>query len=91
MDIKNKLKSLRIEKGWKQKELAYKLGVTNHTVYFWESGRSRPASSQRQKICKLFGISESSLFSDEAPPQQGKNITITIGNITIKGRIEYAN
>ena len=72
MLLKDHIRQLREERSLLQKELAKKIGVSKATVSGWEQGVRSPNSTQRKKICALFGITESELFSGNP---LGKNIT----------------
>lgn len=59
MDAKqtgDKLKSLRIEKGLTQKELAKELNVSDKLISKWETGLSIPNAEFILSICTYFGI-----------------------------------
>jgi transcriptional regulator with XRE-family HTH domain len=51
------IRQLRLERGWTQLELAYKLGVTPLTVQNWEHGRFEPTASKLRKLAGVFGVS----------------------------------
>ncbi len=57
MNFQERLKELRTEKGWKQKELAARLNVTDDCVHFWEKGRSEPSIAQIIQLSTLFDVS----------------------------------
>ena len=50
------LRTLRLERGWTQFELALKVGVQPQTIYLWESGRRTPQVPQMRKLGTVFGI-----------------------------------
>ena len=52
-----RVKELRIESGFTQKQLAEKLNTTNSTVCDWEKGRSQPDLQTLTKIARLFDVS----------------------------------
>ena len=52
-----RVKELRIESGFTQKQLAEKLNTTNSTVCDWEKGRSQPDLQTLAKIARLFDVS----------------------------------
>lgn len=55
----------RKEKGLTQEQLAEKLGVTNKAVSKWETGKSMPDLSIIQELCKILGISLTTLLNGE--------------------------
>ena len=50
------LRTLRLERGWTQFELALKVGVQPQTIYLWESGRRTPQVPQMRRLGAVFGI-----------------------------------
>lgn len=51
------LKTLRINKGLRQSDMAKKLNVNRKTISAWEKGKSLPAVDMIDAICELFGVS----------------------------------
>lgn len=47
---------LRYEQDMSQTDFAYKLDVSPGTVSTWESGRSKPKATNRQKLLELMGV-----------------------------------
>lgn len=60
--IGNNIKSLRIEKGISQKELAEKLNVSNKTISHWESGYTEPPIAVITKLKKILDVSYEELL-----------------------------
>ena len=58
----NPVKRERLEKGWTQQELADQLGVKQATVAKWERQGSVYRKKTREKLAKVFGISEGSFL-----------------------------
>jgi ribosome-binding protein aMBF1 (putative translation factor) len=56
----NPVKRERLERGWTQKELANRIGVKQSTVAKWEREGAVYRKTTRQKLAKVFGISETS-------------------------------
>ena len=52
-----RVKELRIENGWTQKQLAEKLKTTNSAVCDWEKGRSQPDLKMLVEIAAVFNVS----------------------------------
>jgi DNA-binding XRE family transcriptional regulator len=50
------IRSLRLERGWTQFELAVRVDVQPQTIYLWESGRRTPQVPQMRKLGQIFGI-----------------------------------
>ena len=49
-----KVKELRIKKGWAQEDLARTVGVSLSTVQRWEKQGARPTRLARRELAKLF-------------------------------------
>lgn len=62
MTIGEKIKQLREEKNWSQKELAGKLDLRQSAVSAWEIGLNGPNPKQRKLLCELFGITLNELY-----------------------------
>lgn len=56
------MKELRLERGWTQKEVAEKIGVTKSTVNLLESGLRKPSYEVLVKLEALFGVTHNVLF-----------------------------
>lgn len=69
MNLKERIRGLRKVKGWGQKELASRIGVTQSTVAGWESGRHEVTPTHRKRLCAVFGISMGELFGEGPAPQ----------------------
>ena len=52
-----RVKELRIECGWTQKEVAEKLKTTNSAVCDWEKGRTQPDLEMLVALATLFNVS----------------------------------
>jgi transcriptional regulator with XRE-family HTH domain len=57
MEFKEVLISLRVKKGWKQYELADKLGISRQAVSKWEVGLCKPDLDNFIKLASLFEVS----------------------------------
>lgn len=66
MEFKDRLSSLRREKGIKQTELATLCGVSRITVARWENGTSEPSISELQLIAGALGVTASRLMGEKA-------------------------
>lgn len=65
MTLGQKLKKLRSEKGFTQKDLADQLHVTFQTVSKWESDTNEPDITTLKELAKFFGCSIDYLLSEE--------------------------
>lgn len=57
MEFKDRLKELRIDLGYKQKDIAEALGLSKSCYAGYEQGYREPDLKTFKKICKTFGIS----------------------------------
>ena len=53
----NMIKNLRERKGYTQKELSFKLNVSEKTISKWETGRGLPDISLLEPLSKILEIS----------------------------------
>ena len=60
--MNNRVKVLRVGRGWSQVELAEKLGVSRQSVYAIESGKFDPSLPLAFKIAELFGQPIETIF-----------------------------
>ncbi len=56
----NPVKRERLEKGWTQQELADRIGVKQATVAKWEREGAVYRKATRQRLARVFGVSEAS-------------------------------
>ena len=52
-----KIREMRLEKEWTQKELAQQLEQAQSTIAYWENNAQEPSISALKKLCELFGVS----------------------------------
>jgi len=57
------LRAQRDAKGWTQRELAKRLGVTQNYIPALELGNRNPGPDLRQKLMDLFGVDFEDLFT----------------------------
>lgn len=60
--VGERIKDIRIARGWTQAYLAKLLNVGTSTVGMWESGKSKPKTDQAVEICKLYPVTFNWLF-----------------------------
>ena len=65
--MKNRIESIRKERGIRQEELARTLGVSRQTISSLENGRYNPSIFLAYKIARYFGmtIEEVFIFDEE--------------------------
>ncbi|MDG4967419.1 XRE family transcriptional regulator [Lactococcus lactis] len=64
MKISERLKSLRLESGKTQKEVAQELDILTEAYRRWENGRSNPKKDSLEKLAKVFNVSVSYLLGE---------------------------
>lgn len=62
--MKNRLKTLRVERGWSQAELAERLDVSRQSVNSIETGKYDPSLPLAFKIARLFRLPIEDIFED---------------------------
>jgi len=62
--MKNILRDLRVERGWRQEDLALQLQVSRQTINALEAGRYDPSLPLAFKIARLFGRHIEEIFDD---------------------------
>lgn len=62
--IGSRIRELRREKMWQQRDLANAIGMSAHTISLWETGRMRPSDNAIKEMAKLFGVPVEYLTSD---------------------------
>ncbi|MDE7330483.1 MAG: helix-turn-helix domain-containing protein, partial [Clostridia bacterium] len=65
-EIKYRLKELRVEKGYTQKQLAQILNKSETAYASWEQGLSEPSVNDIRKLCKIFEVSTDYLLGIES-------------------------
>ncbi|MGE6631841.1 helix-turn-helix transcriptional regulator [Bacillus sp. NPDC077027] len=68
--IKNRIKVLRAERDWTQKDLAEKLGVTRQTVASIENGKYSLSLKLAFKIARTFDVDLYDVFQEVGEGEQ---------------------
>jgi putative transcriptional regulator len=63
MKLKNKIREMRLKKGYSQVELADLIGVSRQTIISIEKGVCVPSTFLALKLSKTFGKSVNDLFT----------------------------
>ena len=62
MEFAEKLKNIRISKGWSQEEVAERSGISRRTIQNYESGNMLPKKHSTYKVlAETFGVEEAVL------------------------------
>ncbi len=56
------LKAARVNAGLTQKEAAKRLGVSNKTIWAWETGNTLPSAKKIKAICELYKMPYDSII-----------------------------
>ena len=64
--MKNRLKLLRVERGWTQEQMGQALGVSRQAVIALETERHDPSLDLAYRIAAVFDASIESIFLPEA-------------------------
>jgi len=76
MDILERIKKMRIEKGWTEYELAERAELTQSTISSWYRKNLIPSIPSLEHICSAYGITlsqffiESECFAEKLTPEQ---------------------
>lgn len=62
----NRLRDLRVERGWSQVDLARELSVSRQTVHALETGKYDPSLPLAFRIARLFGRPIEAVFLGES-------------------------
>jgi transcriptional regulator with XRE-family HTH domain len=62
MTIGDKIKKVRLERGWTQTDLANRLGFNACQISFYESGKREPNFKNFIKLCEALGCTPNDLL-----------------------------
>lgn len=79
VDFGKRVKSFRLRNGYSQKEVAFKIGVSEQAVSKWETGDCLPDVYNLKLLAQIFHISVDSLLDVEIQNAEKVVETITIG------------
>ena len=65
------LKRLRESKGLTQKALADAVGLSEHAIYLFESGRTDPSLDTLKRLAQALGVQPGALLDEPAAPAEG--------------------
>ena len=51
------IRQLREERGWSQRELARRVGVSNVAIWYWENGERVPGANQLRAVAATLSVS----------------------------------
>lgn len=67
--FQDRLRSVRVEKGLRQQDVADKFGITRHAYQNYELGQRFPSFTMLNAIADFFGVSIDYLFGRTDNPQ----------------------
>ena len=62
--MQNRLRTLRLERGWSQTELGEKVGVSRQSIHSIEIGKYDPSLPLAFRIADLFGMAIEDMFDN---------------------------
>ena len=65
LEMNNRLRVLRAERGWSQAELGGRLGVSRQAVNAIETGKHDPSLPLAFRLARLFDMQIEEIFADE--------------------------
>lgn len=65
MDILEKIRYYKQERGWSEYQLAEKSGLPQSTISSWYRKNMLPSITSLERICNAFNITLSQFFSDD--------------------------
>lgn len=63
--LSQRIKELRMQKGWTQQELAQKAKLAKPLISMLETGERHPSEEVLKKLCEAFDINEEDILSEE--------------------------
>ena len=66
MELKDSLKTMRVERGITQENLAKKLNISLKTISHWETGYTEPSITQLIAIADIYSVSLDELVGRDA-------------------------
>ena len=71
-----RLRTLRRRKGLSQQALGDRLGVSQTSIYKWESGQAEPDMETLREIAAFFGLTMDALCGDAVPEDREANMIV---------------
>lgn len=64
MSVPEAIRTTRVQRGFLQKELARKVGVSRHKVMAWENAARQPDADELRLVADALGVSVGFLFGE---------------------------
>lgn len=66
--LKNRVRELRVDRGWTQSELGERVGVSRQSIHSIEIGKYDPSLPLAFKMANVFGMSIEDVFQNPSKP-----------------------
>ncbi|WP_286952779.1 MULTISPECIES: helix-turn-helix domain-containing protein [Aminobacterium] len=76
MSLGKRLKALRKVRGFKQRDLAKVLGISENTMYRWEADMNAPSDEDKKRLASILGTSIAYLMGETEEPAASKEATV---------------
>lgn len=84
----NRLKAFRADRGWKQADLAKRMGVSVGTINRWEKGKTGIEDTNLQKLAGLLAVRPGALMEDETLLEKEKRAEMREGDVDIESVVQ---
>lgn len=87
----------RLSRGWSQKQLSDKIGVTHQQLYKYERGDNRISAARLEIIARAFKMPTSDFFTKDVDciPDEGQRLNIELIRVFVKlpimARVAFVN
>lgn len=95
MEFSQIVKSLRLERGWSQQEVADRAGLNKMTISQYENGKRKPSFEVIEALAEIFHVDMNYLLGytdkiekpagDETDPAANKFLAVTLAEIDLPG------
>ena len=85
MEFSQIVKSLRLERGWSQQEVADRAGLNKMTISQYENGKRKPSFEVIEALAEIFHVDMNYLlgYTDETDPATNKFLAVTLAEIDL--------
>lgn len=93
MDYSQKIKELRLERGWSQQDVADRVGLNKMTISQYENGNRKPSLDAIEKLAEVFHVDMNYLLGftdkierpagDQTDPDANKYLAVTLTEIRL--------
>ena len=100
MEFSQIVKSLRLERGWSQQEVADRAGLNKMTISQYENGKRKPSFEVIEALAEIFHVDMNYLLGytdkiekpagDEADPAANKFLAVTLAEIDLVEAYRHA-